>query len=178
MRPDDPELGGLLGRLARSLGPGGLELGGENVRFEQEPERGLEVRLTLLDDDGEASSIASMFLATPDRPPAHPADVPFVANAPLRVIEDRTRHVILAMWMLGDDDAPPTERALATVLRSSREAGWRLEDPAGTPDVGPYRLLRGDEVRRVEASEGHAGPVVSLSQKRLVRDVAAERPGS
>ena len=173
MSPDSPEIDGLIDRLARSPGPDGLELGGENVRLEREPERGLEVRVTLLDNDGEPTSIASMFVPATEPPPAQPADVPFIPNAALRVIEDRIRHVILAMWMLGDD-APPVDRALARVLRSSREAGWRLEDPGGNPDRGPYRLLRGDEVRRVETSEGHAGPVVALSQKRMIRDIETD----
>ncbi len=174
----DPALGGLLSRLARSMGPGGVELGGENVRFEQAPEDGLEVRITLLDDDGGATSIASMLLPADERPPAHPDDVPFVRNAPLRVIQDHVRGVLLAMWMLGDD-APDPETALAAVLRGSREAGWRLEvDDEGSgaealTGPGPFRLLRGDQVRRVEARSGPAGPVVSLSQRRDVKDADA-----
>lgn len=159
-------MGGLLGRLARSMGPEGVELGGDNVRFEQEPERGLEVRITLLDDDGGVTSVASMFLPSGSRPPAHPDGVPFVPGATLRVIEDHVRHVLLAMWLLNTDDAPAPDRALASVIRASREEGWRLDDPAGTEEGGPFRLLRADEVRRVEVTTGHTGPVVSLAQKR------------
>jgi hypothetical protein len=187
----DPALGGLLSRLARSMGPGGVELGGENVRFEQAPEDGLEVRITLLDDDGEATSVASMLLPADAPPPAQPADVPFVRHAPLRVIEDHVRGVLLAMWMLGDEGAPDPEAALAAVVRGSREAGWRLEvadESAHSPGAGgagpsgaadppagtAFRLLRGDQVRRVEARSGPTGPVVSLSQRRDVGD--AELP--
>lgn len=159
-------MGGLLGRLARSMGPEGVELGGDNVRFEQEPERGLEVRITLLDDDGGVTSVASMFLPSGSPPAAHPDGVPFVPGATLRVIEDHVRHVLLAMWLLNTDDAPPPDRALASVIRASREEGWRLDDPAGTEEGGPFRLVRADEVRRVEITTGHTGPVVSLAQKR------------
>lgn len=182
----DPELGGLLSRLARSMGPEGVELGGENVRFEQAPEDGLEVRITLLDDDGEVTSVASMFLPADTPSAAHPDDVPFVRNASLRVIQDQTRGVLLAMWMLGGEGAPEADAALAAVVRGSREAGWRLmvEDgeaaPTGAgdptpPPTGSFRLLRGDQVRRVEARVGPSGPVVSLSQRRDVREV--EPPG-
>lgn len=158
------ELDGLLGRLARSMGPGGVELGGENVRLEQEPENGLEVRVTLLADDGSVTSIASMFVPAAEPPPAQPDDVPFVRGAALRVIQDHVRDVLLAMWMLDTEDAPDPDAALAAVLRGSREAGWRLENPYGSE---PFRLVRGDRVRRVEITAGHTGPVVSLAQKRL-----------
>ena len=160
------ELGGLLSRLAGSAGADGLELGGENVRYEQAPEAGLEARITLLDDDGAVTSIASMLLPSDEPSTAHPEDVPFVRHAPLRVIEDHVRAVLLAMWMLDDDDAPDPDTALATVLRGSREAGWRLENPGG---AGPFRLVRDDQLRRVEAMTGHTGPVISMSQKRLSR---------
>ncbi|MFO7893149.1 MAG: hypothetical protein R6U63_05415 [Longimicrobiales bacterium] len=191
----DPELGGLLSRLARSMGPGGVELGGENVRFEQAPEDGLEARITLLDRDGAVTSVASMLLPSAQRPAAHPEGVPFVRHASLRVIDDHVRAILLAMWILEGDDAPDPKTALAAVLRECRETGWRLEEPtdrAGpiterggprsapgrpgpggapdTADAGPFRLLRGDQVRRVEAKTGHMGPVISLSQKRQVRD--------
>ena len=183
------ELGGLLGRLARSMGPGGVELGGENVRLEQEPEAGLEVRITLLDDDGGVTSVASMLLPADEPPAAHPDDVPFVRHAPLRVIEDHVRGVLLALWMLGDADAPDPETALAAVIRGSREAGWRLLEPTretggtgaasepggGAPEPGadprPFRLLKGDQARRVEVRDGPTGPVISLSQRRDVKDV-------
>lgn len=166
---DDPgQLAALLGRLARSMGSGGLELGGENVRFEQEPERGLEVRVTLLDGDGEVSSVASILLPSATRPDAHPGDVPFIPGAPLRVLEDRARQVLLAMWLLDGDAAPDPETALPMVLRASRATGWRLENPADAGRSGPFRLLRGDELRRVESMAGHTGPVISLSQKRSV----------
>jgi len=178
---DHPELGGLLSRLARSMGPEGVQLGGENVRFEQAPEDGLEVRITLLDDDGDVTSIASMFLPADTPPAAHPDDVPFVRNASLRVIQDQVRGVLLAMWMLGDEGAPEVETALAAVVRGSREAGWRLmveeeekedgSEAAESGHAGPYRLLRGDQVRRVEARVGPSGPVVSLSQRRDVGEV-------
>ena len=161
----DPKLGGLLNRLAQSMGPKGVELGGENVRFEQAPERGLEVRIILLDDDGDVTSVASMLLPGDEPSPEQPEDVPFVRHAALRVIEDHVRGVTLAMWLL-DDDAPEPESALAVVLRHSREHGWQLEDPAAASATGPFRLLRGDQVRRVELTSGHTGPVVSLSQKR------------
>jgi hypothetical protein len=173
----DPELGGLLSRLARSMGPEGVQLGGENVRFEQAPEDGLEVRITLLDDDGEVTSIASMFVPADTPPAAHPDDVPFVPDASLRVIQDQVRGVLLAMWMLGDEGAPEVETALAAVVRGSREAGWRLmveedgSEAAESGNAGPFRLLRGDQVRRVEARVGPSGPVVSLSQRRDVREV-------
>ncbi len=181
----DPTLGGLLSRLARSMGPEGVELGGENVRFEQAPEDGLEIRITLLGDDGEPTSVASMLLPAETRPAAHPDDVPFVRGAPLRVIQDQVRGVTLAMWMLGDE-GPDPRTAMAAVVRESREAGWRLmvEDDGGgvgrgdpaeaggdlLDDTGPFRLLRGDMVRRVEARSGATGPVVSLSQRRDVKD--------
>lgn len=171
----EEELGGLLSRLARSMGPEGVELGGESVRFDQAPEEGLEVRITLLGDAGEATSVASMFLPVDVRPPAQPDGVPFVRGAALRVIEDHVRGVLLAMWMLDGPDAPEPDRALATVLRSSREAGWRLETSG---DAGPYRLLRGDLVRRVESMTGHTGPVISLSQKRFIGDVETGAPRS
>ena len=161
----DPQLGGLLSRLAESMGPGGVELGGENVRFEQAPEDGLEVRITLLDDDGAVTSVASMLSAAEAPPAAQPQDVPFVPRAALRVIQDHVRGVLLAMWML-DADADP-DAALAAVLRASREAGWRLENPGDARGDGPFRLVRDDRVRRLEAKDSHTGPVISLSEKRL-----------
>lgn len=164
----DDEIGGLLSRLAGSAGTGGLELGGDNVRLEQAPEEGLEARITLLGDDGAVTSIASMLRPSDAPATAHPEGVPFVPNAALRVIEDHVRAVLLAMWMLDDDDAPDPDTALAAVLRRSREAGWRLENPVGA-GRGPFRLVRDDQLRRVEAMEGHTGPVISLSQKRFRR---------
>lgn len=177
----DPALGGLLSRLAQSTGSEGVELGGENVRFEQAPEDGVEIRITLLDDEGHPTSVASVLRPADEPFPAHPDDVPFVRNAPLRVIEDHLRGVLLAIWMLGDEDGPDPKAALAAVVRGSREAGWRIEvrdgdtrsRPADSPGpiADPVHLVRGDQVRRVDAWRWPGGPVVSLTQKRDVADV-------
>jgi hypothetical protein len=153
------EIQGLLAQLARSMGPG-AELGGDRVRLEQDPGNGLELRLTLLDDAGEPTSVASVFSATDEPPLAFPADLPFLPGAVTHVIEDRGRGTLLASWRVEEGSEPGG--SLDRVVRGCREAGWRLEaEPVGLA----ARLRRAGRRRRVEVQTSAAGAVVALAER-------------
>jgi hypothetical protein len=154
-------LQGLLARLARSMGPG-EDLGGDRVRLEQDPENGLDLRLTLVDDEGEPTSVASVFSAVDEPPPAFPTDLPFLAGAVTHVIEDRGRGMLLASWQVAKGSDPAT--SFDRVVRGCREAGWRLEDePVGMA----ARLQRAGRRRRVEVQTSATGTVVALAERPL-----------
>lgn len=150
----------MLARLALSMGPGGVELGGENVRLEQEPEHGLDLRITILDDDGRPRSIASVFTPGDDPHPELPTSVPFLPGAAIHVIEDRGRDVLLASWRIQDEAAAALDSAFDRVVALSREAGWALEDSASHRTAV---LGKEGRRRRVQASQSTGGPVVSVA---------------
>lgn len=142
------------------MGREGVDLGGDNVRLEQEPGHGLELRITILDDDGRARSVASVFAAADDPPPALPVDVPFVPGTAIHVIEDHERDVMLASWRIEDPSAAALAATFDRVVALSREAGWRLE---GGPSRAVAVLDRAGRRRRVQATSAAVGPVVSVA---------------
>jgi hypothetical protein len=142
------------------MGPEGVDLGGDNVRLEQAPDRGLELRITVLDDDGHARSVASVFAAGDDPPPALPVDVPFVPGAAIHVIEDYERDVMLASWRIEDPSSAALTAAFDRVVALSRESGWRL---AGAASRAGAVLERAGRRRRVQATSAAVGPVVTVA---------------
>jgi hypothetical protein len=164
------EMDGLLARLALSMGPKGARVGGENVRLEQEPENGIELRITLLDDDGLPLSIATVFTPRGEPPPSFPADLPFLRGATIHVIEDRDRDVLLGSWQIDARDDNEMGAAFERLVARSREAGWTLDERTHGRAA---RLSKGARRRRIQAGRagGHAGGVLSVA------DGPADEPG-
>lgn len=152
----------LLARLALSMGPRGAKVGGENVRLEQEPEKGIELRITLLDDDGRPKSVATVFTPRDEPPPSFPADLPFLRGATIHVIEDRDRDVLLGSWQIDARDDNEMGAAFERLVARSREAGWTLDERAHGRAA---RLSKGPRRRRIQAGRagGQDGGVLSVA---------------
>lgn len=142
--------------------------GGDNVRVEQEPENGVDLRITILADDGSPRSVATVFAAADAPTAAFPPDVPFVPNAATHVIDDRERGVLMASWRVDTDDPAVLERVFERVVARSRESGWALEERSGESEPSPSwsaRLTRRGRRRRVEGGTGASGAGVSLAER-------------
>jgi hypothetical protein len=151
----------LLARLALTMGPKGARVGDDNVRLDQEPENGLELRMTILDGDGHPSSVASVFLPRDQPPPSFPPDLPFLRHATIHVIEDRDRDVLLGSWQIGARADLEMDAALERLVARSREAGWTLDERTGRT----ARLSKGPRRRRIQAgrADGQGGGVLSVA---------------